>query len=51
MDRTNEEIPYESAIRIVAYNKQKNIDQIKAEINCFKGKSQKNYYRKKWEYD
>lgn len=32
MDRTNEEIPYESAIRIIAYNKQKNIDQIKAEI-------------------
>ncbi len=29
---TNEEIPYESAIRIVSYKKQKNIDQIKAEI-------------------
>ena len=32
INRTNEEIPYESAIRIVTYNKQKNIDQIKAEI-------------------
>tara|TARA_B100000902_G_scaffold138783_1_gene136920 strand:- start:516 stop:926 length:411 start_codon:yes stop_codon:yes gene_type:complete len=32
INRTNKEIPYESAIRIVTYNKQKNIDQIKAEI-------------------
>ena len=32
INKTNEEIPYESAIRIVTYNKQKNIDQIKAEI-------------------
>ena len=29
---TNEEVPYESAVRIISYDKQKNIDQINAEI-------------------
>ena len=29
---TSEEIPYESAVRIVSYHKQKNVDQINAEI-------------------
>ena len=32
INRTNKELPYESAVRIVDYNKQKNRDIIKAEI-------------------
>ena len=32
INRTNKELPYESAVRIVDYNKQKNMDIIKAEI-------------------
>ena len=32
INTTSEEIPYESAVRIVSYHKQKNVDQINAEI-------------------
>ena len=32
INSTNEEVPYESAVRIISYDKQKNIDQINAEI-------------------
>ena len=32
INSTNEELPYESAVRIISYDKQKNIDQINAEI-------------------
>ena len=32
INTTDEEVPYESAVRIVSYDKQKNIDQINAEI-------------------
>ena len=32
INTTNEEVPYESAVRIISYDKQKNTDQINAEI-------------------
>ena len=32
VNTTNEEVPYESAVRIISYDKQKNTNQINAEI-------------------
>ena len=41
INTTSEEIPYESAVRIVSYHKQKNVDQINAEIIVTKENNKK----------
>ena len=48
---TSDELPYESAVRLINYKKQKLVHYVEAEIIVSKENPKKNYYRQKWEYD